>query len=98
MLKENNVKKGFFEYGDYIRFRDGLPAYLRDFATFAYKVGWRDSEISGLTWSQVDLEQNIVWLEVGETKNDEGRTVYLDDELQELFQQLWEKRKGSVAS
>jgi len=37
--------------------------------------------------------KGIVTLEVGETKNDDDRTVYLDDELQETFNQLWENRK-----
>ena len=32
------------------------------------------------------MKQGIVRLEVGETKNDEGRTVYLDEELKELFE------------
>ena len=93
MLKENNVRKGFFEHGDYLALKEALPIYLRGFATFAYKTGWRVSEISKLTWDQVDLDQGIAWLEVGETKNDEGRTIYLDKELKEIFQQQWETRK-----
>jgi integrase len=47
-----------------------------------------------LTWSQVDLDNSIVRLEVGETKNDDARTVYLDDELQAVFQKQWERRKS----
>ena len=93
MLKENNTRKGFFEHGDFIALRDALPSYLKGFVTFAYKTGWRVSEISGLTWSQVDRKQGIVWLEVGETKNDEGRTVHLDDELREIFNRQWELRR-----
>ena len=69
------------------------PLILQPFVTFAYKVGWRDGEISSLTWRQVDLKQGVVRLEVGETKNDEGRTVYLDKELKALFNKLWENRK-----
>jgi integrase len=42
---------------------------------------------------QVDREQGIVRLEAGETKNDEGRTVYLDEELKEVFDRNWEMRK-----
>ena len=61
--------------------------------TFGYKTGWRKSEICNLTWAQVDRNQGIVRLEAGETKNNEGRTVYLDDELKEVFQQQWEIRK-----
>ena len=32
-------------------------------------------------------------LNPGETKNDEGRTVYLDNELQDILSGLWEARK-----
>ncbi len=93
MLKENNTRKGFFEHGDFVALRDALPDYLTGFVTFPYKTGWRVSEIAGLTWSHVDLENGIVRLEAGETKNNEARTVYLDDELREVFQRQWEARK-----
>ncbi len=95
MLKEDNIRKGFFEHGEFIALRSALPSYLKGFAAFAYKTGWRVSEISGLTWNQVDRDNGIVRLEVGETKNDEARTVYLDDELRQVFSQQWELRKQS---
>ncbi len=92
MLKENNARKGFFEHDEYLSLKDALPDYLKDFVTFAYKTGWRISEIAALTWNQVDRKQGIVRLEVGETKNDEGRTVYLDSEMKAVFDSLWKKR------
>jgi integrase len=95
MLKENNIRKGFFEHGEFIALRSALPSYLKGFATFAYKTGWRVSEIAGLKWNQVDLDNSIVRIEPGEAKNDEGRTVYLDDELKAIFNQQWEARKSS---
>ncbi len=95
MLKENNVRKGFFEHAEFVALRDALSSYLKGFVTFAYKTGWRMSEITGLTWNQVDRGNGIVRLEIGDTKNDEGRTVYLDDELQEIFHSRWENRKRS---
>lgn len=93
MLKENNIRKGFFEHGDFLALRSALPLYLRGFVTFAYKTGWRVSEIEGLTWAQVDLANGIVRLETGETKNDEGREIYIDKELKEIFKRQWETRK-----
>jgi integrase len=98
MLKENNIRKGFFEHGDFIALRDALPSYLKGFVTFAYKTGWRVSEIKNLTWSQVDLDQGIVTLEPGEAKNDEGRTIYLDPdpELKEVFQEQWKTKKTNA--
>jgi len=95
MLKENNIRKGFFEHGEFVALRDAIPEYLKGFVTFAYKTGWRVSEIAGLTWNQVDRDNGIVRLEVGETKNDDARTVYLDDELQGIFHKQWENRKRS---
>ena len=93
MLKENNTRKGFFEHKEFNSLKKALPEYLQGFATFAYRVGWRVSEISSLKWSQVDLSQGIVRLEVGETKNNEGRTIYLDEELKEVFNVQSELRK-----
>jgi integrase len=91
MLQENNIRKGFFEHADFLALRDALPSHLKGFATFAYKTGWRVSEITNLTWDQVNLAQSIVRIESGETKNDEARTVYLDNELKSVFRQQWRK-------
>ncbi|MDX2501395.1 MAG: site-specific integrase [Deltaproteobacteria bacterium] len=51
---------------------------------------------SEVTWNQVDRTLGIVRLEVGETKNDEGRTVYLDDELKEIMDLQWQLRKKTA--
>ena len=97
LLKENNARMGFLEHGQFLALRENLPDHLKGFITFGYKVGWRISEIKGLTWKQVDLEQGIVRLEVGTTKNKEARTVYLDDELRQVFRTQWENRRHSKA-
>jgi integrase len=93
MLKENNTRKGFFEHEEFLALRSALPTHLYGFVTFGYKTGWRISEIADLTWSQVDLKQGIVRLEVGDTKNDEARTVYLDGELKGIFIRQWNDRR-----
>ncbi|MGO9534763.1 MAG: tyrosine-type recombinase/integrase, partial [Syntrophobacteraceae bacterium] len=95
MLKENNPRKGFFEHGDFLAVRDVLPSYLKGLVTFAYKTGWRKGEISDLQWAEVDLPRGTVRLNPGETKNDEGRTVYLDAELKEIFSAQLATRKAS---
>ena len=94
MLEENNARKGFFLHGEFLALHDELPEYLKGLVTFAYKVGWRVSEVTGLKWSRVDLDNGIVRLEPGEAKNKEGRTIYLDDELREVFQKQWRERKN----
>jgi len=82
---EKNVRKGFFEYDDFVRLRNELPEHLRPVITFAYSTGCRKSEILGIRWSQVDFAYRVVRLEPGETKNGEGRTAPM---ILELFDML----------
>ncbi len=82
MLKENNVRTGFFELEAYQAVRRHLPDDLRAVVDFAYITGWRlKSEILPLQWNQVDLAAGTVRLEVGRAKSGEGRTFYLTPEL-----------------
>ena len=93
MLDENNVRKGFFEHDQFIAVRAKLPEYLKGFVTIAYKEGWRLDEIETLTWDQVDRKLGIIRLEPGETKNDDARVAYLDDEEITVIEEQWKLRK-----
>jgi integrase len=60
MLKEDNVRKGFFEHPEFLALRDALSSYLKGFATFGYRTGWRISEISSLTWNKIVRKNGMV--------------------------------------
>ena len=92
-LKENNVRQGFFEHRDFLNLRVALPAYLRGMATVGYKFGCRASEITGLTWDNVELQKGIIHLE--DTKNGEPRTIVLDQEVREIIEKQWEAHRAS---
>jgi integrase len=92
MLKESNVRKGFFEHEEYKSLKEVLPEELRPLITFAYHSGWRKAEILGLTWDRVDLKEGAVRLDPGETKNEEGRTLYMNEELMEEMKALQSRR------
>ena len=88
MLRENNVRKGFFERDQYLSVRKHLPEAMRPIVTFAYVTGWRiNSEVLPLQWRQVDLAAGEVRLDPGTTKNGEGRVFYLTPELKALLQE-----------
>lgn len=93
MLKENNVRKGFIEHKEYLALREALPEYLKPVLSFGYFSGWRKTEILSLKWNQVNLREGIVRLEPGETKNSEGRTLYMEPELWEMLKQLHKNRR-----
>jgi integrase len=92
MLKESNIRKGFFEHEEYLALKDALPFYLKPVVTFAYHTGWRLREILNLTWNKIDMRQGIIRLDPGETKNEEARTIYLEGELMKEMKILHGKR------
>ena len=90
-LEENNARKGFFGQAEYEAVLAKLSEHLRPVVTFAYYTGWRiRSEVLPLTWSQVDMDTGTVRLEVGETKNKDGRLIYLTQELYALLADQWQ--------
>lgn len=93
MLKEDNVRKGFIEYEDYLALRNALPEHLKPVLTFAYFSGWRKSEILTLKWNQVNIHNGIVRLEPGETKNSDGRNLYMEPDLWDLLKFLHKNRR-----
>jgi integrase len=92
MLKEDNVRTGFFEHKQFQELTKHLPDYLRSIVFFAYCSGWRKEEILSLTWDQVDLEQGAVRLMPGKTKNKEGRILYMESDLWKTMRDLNRKR------
>lgn len=93
MLKENNVRKGFFEHEQFLALRGFLPEHLMPAVDFGYNTGWRKSEILGLTWDRVDMREGIVRLEPGETKNEDGRDLYMPTVLKDVFRELFRNRR-----
>lgn len=95
MLKENNVRTGFFELPQFKAVRSHLPAELRPVLTCAYITGWRiASEILPLEWSQVNFDERLtpgqqvpgtLRLNVGTTKNGEGRVFPFTPALRAVF-------------
>lgn len=81
MLRESNVRRGFFEHSEYLALCSELPEYLKPVLTFGYYTGARVGEILDLRWRQVDLKSRTVNLDPGATKNDQPRTIPLADEL-----------------
>ena len=96
MLKENNVRTGFFERESFECVRAHLPENLRGFVTVAYITGWRiDSEILPLEWRRVDATERLspdqeipgtIRLDPGTTKNDEGRVFPFTGELRDVLE------------
>lgn len=54
-----------------------LPPHMKPMAEFAIETGLRQSNVLGLTWSRVDIERKLVWVEAEDTKADNALAVPL---------------------
>jgi integrase len=103
MLKERNVRQGFFEDEQVSAVLKHLPDYLRPVIEFAHITGWRViSEVLTRTWADVRLDETVsreqevagvVRLEPGTTKNGDGREFPCTQELRDLLVQQEEEKK-----
>jgi integrase len=77
-LPENNVRKGFLTDDPYDVLAEKcrkVGLWLEAMLEVGYTFGWRASEVRKLRVWQVELGNRRIILEVGSTKNKEGRTV-----------------------
>ena len=86
LLKERNIRQGFFEPEQFQSVQRHLPAHMRGVAAFAFTTGWRTpSEILPLEWRHVEMKAGEVRLDAGATKNGEGRVFPFTTELRVLL-------------
>jgi integrase len=97
-LNPNNTRQGFFERDEFEAVVAAMPVAMRAPLEFAYCTGWRlQSEVLPLEWGRnVDERGGVIRLNVGETKNGDGR-VFPYDALPELAQLLARLRRESDA-
>jgi integrase len=66
-----------------------LPEHLADMAAFSLATGLRKANVTGLRWSQVDLDRAVAWIHPDQAKARKAITVPLNaDALQCLRKQL----------
>ena len=94
MLRENNVRKGFFEREAFEAVQAALKEeVLQDIATLAYWTGWRKSEICALECKQVDVENRSIRMDPGVSKGGEGRLVFLPKDAWAVVEKWFNRRR-----
>ena len=87
LLKESNVRRGFFEPEQFRSVTRHLPDHMQPIVEFAYITGWRTpSEILPLEWRQVDMTGGEVRLDAGTTKNGDARTFPFTTALRRVLE------------
>ncbi len=95
LLKEDNVRKGFFERDAFEELLKHVPAHFRPLFEVAYITGWRvTSEILTRQWTHVDFS-GAGWLRIepGEGKSGVGRMFPFTSQLRDALeaQRAWVK-------
>jgi len=96
MLKENNVRSGFFTRAEVDRLCAQLKEPLASMVRFAFITGWRLEEVRSLEWPSVDFARGEIRLAAGTTKNRDGRVFPMTTELRALLAELETRAKKAM--
>jgi integrase len=69
----HNARQGFVTEEQLETLVAELPAWLQAPTRFAFLTGWRKSEILGLRWSSIDLENGVARVEADQSKTRRAR-------------------------
>jgi integrase len=97
MSAEANPRQGFLTDTAYDRLaqecmKEGL--WLRGMLSVGCSFAWRKSEVLNLQVRQLDFPGRLIRLDVGSTKNDDGRVVRMSNEVFELLSACAEGKNG----
>jgi len=91
MLKESNIRSGFFEHEDFLALRGALPDYAQVAVTLAYYSGMRMGEVYSLQWKQGNWTEGKLYLKAQDTKTDMPHVLYLTGDLYRILV-AWKRR------
>ena len=71
------------------RLLDELPKHTKAMVTFTLATGLRESNVTELEWSQIDMQNKIAWIHADQSKNGKMIRVPLNqDAIDVLVQQI----------
>jgi len=91
MLKEYNIRSGFFEHEDFLALRGALPDYAQVAVSLAYYSGMRMGEVCSLQWRQINWTEGKLFLQAQDTKTNTPRVLFLTGDLYRVLQ-TWKSR------
>ncbi|MGD0230112.1 MAG: tyrosine-type recombinase/integrase [Syntrophorhabdales bacterium] len=87
-LQENNVRERVLTDAEFSALIEACPDHLRPLIFMAFTMGMRRSEVTGLTWKEVDLAKGFIYLKGGRTKTDCARAVPIHPVVLEILKAL----------
>ena len=98
MLKEPTRRVRFLTREEADRLLAELPAHLADMAAFSLATGLRRANVTGLEWTQVDLERRLAWVHPDQAKARKAIAVPLNAEAVVIIRRQTGKHPTRVFS
>lgn len=73
-----------------------LPGHLEAMCRFSLAPGLRESNVTGLEWSQVDLERRVAWIHADQSKSGRAMGIPLNNEAVVVLRKQSGKHKRCV--
>lgn len=87
MLPEQSTRIRWLTHEESVRLIKELPAHLKAMAQFSLSTGLRESNVTGLQWSQLDMQRKCAWIHADQAKSKKAIAVPLNEDVLAVIQQ-----------
>ncbi|MFT4047954.1 MAG: site-specific integrase [Solimonas sp.] len=87
-LRDRAKRVRFLSYSEAQRLLIQLPEHLQLLVTFSLETGLRCSNVTGLTWSQVDRRRRVAWIHADQAKGRRAIPVPLSATALHILEQV----------
>ena len=96
MLKEPKKRIRWLTKDESETLFNELPSHLEEMARFTLATGLRQSNVSQLEWSQVDINRRVAWIHADQAKAGKSITVPLNADAVAVLMRLKDKHEEYV--
>lgn len=96
MFKEPERRIRWLTHVEAERLMSFLPQHQADMARLALNTGLRQANVTGLEWSQIDMQRRVAWVHSDQAKGRKAIAVPLNDEAVEVIRRQIGKHQSRV--
>jgi integrase len=96
MLPEQQTRIRWLTHEESVRLINELPEHLKAMARFTLATGLRESNVTGLQWSQLDMQRRCAWVHADQAKGKKAIAVPLNEDALAVIRQQFGKHDTHV--
>jgi integrase len=96
LLPEPLARIRWLSHNEASRLLSELPEHLGAMARFTLATGLRESNVTGLEWSQVDMQRRCAWIYAEQSKGKKAIAVPLNDDAMAVLRKQVGKNETNV--